>query len=92
MREGIATFFVFLASEFLPVTALILPPQAKLNLSVRALESLVPKLQVANGSVCGVGGGGQTQKRWAVAGKQNGCFEISNCPVLLEGEGAGSDH
>lgn len=38
------------ASESLPLTILIPPPQAKLNLSVRALESSAPDLQVANGS------------------------------------------
>lgn len=38
------------ASESLALTILIPPPQAKLNLSVRALESSAPDLQVANGS------------------------------------------
>lgn len=61
----------FPASKSLPVITLI-PPQAKLNLSVRALASSAPNLQVANGS------GRPGQNRWAVEeNRRAGCFEIS---------------
>lgn len=67
---------LFPASESFLITTLIPPPQAKLSLSVRALESSAPELQVADGS------GGMGQNRWAI-GKQEGGSEISvlSCPL-----------
>lgn len=64
----------FLASGILPVTTLFLPPQAKLNISVRALETSALDLQVANGR-------GKVGKMAAL----RSLF----CSVPLEGEGGG---
>lgn len=77
------------ASESLPLTILIPPPQAKLNLSVRALESSAPDLQVANGS------GRMGQNRWALEEDRAAALRFLLCLVPLEGEGEGgkgSDH
>lgn len=67
------------ASESLPLTILIPPPQAKLNLSVRALESSAPDLQVANGR----GRMGDGSEQVGTRGRQGSCFEIFalSCPI-----------
>lgn len=47
MREASGPLSPLPLATSLPLTSRIFPPQAKLNLSVRALESSAPNLQVA---------------------------------------------